>query len=122
MWAVAQTLKGRRAAPSIHFVAFPGSHRILETMSSEGLLTDLLRAGATVSEPTCGSCAGIGHVPAAGTKSLRAFNRNFPGRSGVKGDEVYLCSSTVAAASALTGGITDPRTLGAPREIGRAHV
>jgi aconitate hydratase len=52
-------------------------------------------------------------VPAAGTRSLRAFNRNFPGRSGVKGDEVYLCSSTVAAASALTGAITDPRTLGA---------
>jgi len=53
-------------------------------------------------------------VPAAGVKSLRAFNRNFPGRSGVKDDSVYLCSSTVAAASALTGVITDPRTLGAP--------
>jgi aconitate hydratase len=82
-------------------------------MAREGLLTDLIAAGATVSESTCGSCAGIGHVPAAGTKSLRAFNRNFPGRSGVKGDEVYLCSSVVAAASALTGVITDPRTLGA---------
>ena len=82
-------------------------------MAREGLLADLLATGATVSEPTCGSCAGIGHVPAAGTKSLRAFNRNFPGRSGVKGDEVYLCSSVVAAASALTGVITDPRTLGA---------
>jgi len=112
MASVTEILRGRRIHPSISFVLFPGSHRILETMSSEGLLTDLLRAGATVSEPTCGSCAGIGHVPAAGTKSLRAFNRNFPGRSGVKGDEVYLCSSTVAAASALTGVITDPRTLG----------
>ena len=81
-------------------------------MAREGLLADLLATGATVSEPTCGSCAGIGHVPAAGTKSLRAFNRNFPGRSGVKGDEIYLCSSVVAAASALTGVITDPRTLG----------
>jgi aconitate hydratase len=81
-------------------------------MAREGLLTDLIAAGATVSESTCGACAGIGHVPAAGAKSLRAFNRNFPGRSGVKGDEVYLCSSTVAAASALTGVITDPRTLG----------
>src|SRR5207249_245989 len=67
-----------------------------------------------LSAPTCGSCAGIGHVPAAGTKSLRAFNRNFPGRSGVKGDEVYLCSSVTAAASALTGTITDPRTAGTP--------
>src|SRR5262249_60876942 len=69
------------------------------------------------SEWSCGACAGIGHVPAAGAKSLRAFNRNFPGRSGVKDDAVYLCSSTVAAASALTGVITDPRTLGAPAPV-----
>src|SRR5207237_1515102 len=113
MASVTEVLRGRRVHPSIAFVLFPGSHRILETMAREGLLTDLLAAGATVSESTCGSCAGIGHVPAAGTKSLRAFNRNFPGRSGVKGDEIYLCSSVVAAASALTGVITDPRTLGA---------
>ncbi|HXH84206.1 MAG TPA: aconitate hydratase [Candidatus Tectomicrobia bacterium] len=112
MAAVAAVVRGRRVAPSVSFVLFPGSHRILETMAREGLLADILAAGATVSEPTCGSCAGIGHVPAAGTRSLRAFNRNFPGRSGVKGDEVYLCSSVVAAASALTGVITDPRTLG----------
>ncbi len=112
MASVTAVLRGRRVHPSVSFVLFPGSHRILESMSREGLLTDLLEAGATVSEPTCGSCAGIGHVPAAGARSLRAFNRNFPGRSGVKGDEVYLCSSMVAAASALTGVITDPRTLG----------
>ena len=78
-------LRGKQVRPSVSFVVFPGSHRILETMAREGLLADLLAAGATVSEPTCGSCAGIGHVPAAGTKSLRAFNRNFPGRSGVEG-------------------------------------
>src|SRR5262244_1583654 len=118
MSSVTEVLRGRRIHPSISFVLFPGSHRILETMASEGMLTDLLRAGATVSEPTCGSCAGIGHVPAAGTKSLRAFNRNFPGRSGVKGDEVYLCSSMVAAASALTGTITDPRTMGEAPAVG----
>jgi aconitate hydratase len=117
MSSVTEVLRGRRVHPSISFVLFPGSHRILETMSREGLLTDLLAAGVTVSEPTCGSCAGIGHVPAAGSKSLRAFNRNFPGRSGVKGDEVYLCSSLVAAASALTGVITDPRTLGEPTAV-----
>src|SRR5207245_4310 len=70
-----------------------------------------------VSEWSCGACAGIGHVPAAGAKSLRAFNRNFPGRRGVKDDSAYLCSSTVAAASALTGVITDPRTLGAPTPV-----
>jgi aconitate hydratase len=86
-------------------------------MAREGVLADLLAAGATVSESTCGACGGIGHVPAAGTRSLRAFNRNFPGRSGVKGDEIYLCSSVVAAASALTGVITDPRTLGAPAPV-----
>ncbi|HEY7520230.1 MAG TPA: aconitate hydratase [Methylomirabilota bacterium] len=113
MASVTSVVRGKRVHPSVSFVLFPGSHRILETMAREGLLTDLISAGATVSESTCGSCAGIGHVPAAGTRSLRAFNRNFPGRSGVKGDEVYLCSSTVAAASALTGAITDPRTLGA---------
>jgi aconitate hydratase len=112
MASVVGVVRGRRVHPSISFVVFPGSHRILETMAREGLLADLLATGATVSEPTCGSCAGIGHVPAAGSKSLRAFNRNFPGRSGVKGDEIYLCSSTVAAASALTGVITDPRALG----------
>ena len=113
MSSVVGVVRDKQVHPSVSFVVFPGSHRILETMAREGLLADLLATGATVSEPTCGSCAGIGHVPAAGTKSLRAFNRNFPGRSGVKGDEIYLCSSVVAAASALTGVITDPRTLGA---------
>ncbi|OLB95955.1 MAG: aconitate hydratase [Candidatus Rokubacteria bacterium 13_1_40CM_68_15] len=117
MSSVTGVLRGRRVHSSVSFVLFPGSHRILETMAREGLLADLLAAGAIVSESTCGSCAGIGHVPAAGTRSLRAFNRNFPGRSGVKGDEVYLCSSLVAAASALTGVITDPRTLGAPPDV-----
>src|SRR6266481_4951264 len=113
MWAVARTIRGERVAPSVSFVVFPGSSRILEIMSREGLLTDLLAAGASVSEPTCGSCAGIGHVPAAGGKSLRAFNRNFAGRSGVKDDQIYLCSPLTAAASALTGVITDPRDMGA---------
>src|SRR2546425_3976388 len=117
MASVTGGLRGRRVPSAVSFVLFPGSHRILETMAREGLLADLLAAGAIVSESTCGSCAGIGHVPAAGTRSLRAFNRNFPGRSGVKGDEVYLCSSLVAAASALTGVITDPRTLGAPPDV-----
>jgi aconitate hydratase len=83
MASVAGVLRGRRVHGSTSFVLFPGSHRILETMAREGLLTDLIAAGVLVSEPSCGSCAGIGHVPASGAKSLRAFNRNFPGRSGV---------------------------------------
>jgi aconitate hydratase len=114
MWAVAQVLRARRVADAVSLVVFPGSRRILEVMAREGLLADLLAAGATVSEPTCGSCAGIGHVAPSGARSLRAFNRNFPGRSGGKDDHVYLCSPVVAAASALTGRIADPRRLGAP--------
>jgi len=117
MASVTNVVRGRRVHPSLSFVLFPGSHRILETMAREGLLADLLAAGVLVSEPSCGSCAGLGHVPAAGSKSLRAFNRNFPGRSGVKDDAVYLCSSLVAAASAVTGVITDPRTLGAEAPV-----
>src|SRR4029450_8298046 len=116
MASVTDVIRGRHVHPSVSFVLFPGSHKILETMAAAGPLTDLIAAGATVSESSCGACAGIGHVPAAGTKSLRAFNRNFSGRSGVKDDQVYLCSSVVAAASALTGVITDPRTLGAQPE------
>jgi aconitate hydratase len=117
MAQVTNVVRGKRVHPSVSFVLFPGSHRILETMAKETALADLISAGVLVSEPSCGSCAGIGHVPAAGTKSLRAFNRNFPGRSGVKDDAVYLCSSLVAAASAITGVITDPRTLGAEAPI-----
>jgi aconitate hydratase len=117
MAQVTNVVRGRRVHPSVSFVLFPGSHRILETMAKEAVLADLIAAGVLVSEPSCGSCAGIGHVPAAGTKSLRAFNRNFSGRSGVKDDAVYLCSSLVAAASALTGVITDPRTLGTESPI-----
>ena len=91
MQAVTRVLEGRKVASSVSFVVFPGSHRILEVMAREGLLATLLAAGATISEPTCGACAGIGHVPASGGRSLRAFNRNFPGRSGTKDDSVYLC-------------------------------
>ncbi len=116
MQAVTRVLEGRKVAPSVSFVVFPGSHRILEVMAREGLLATLLAAGATISEPTCGACAGIGHVPASGGRSLRAFNRNFPGRSGTKDDAVYLCSPLTAAVSALSGRISDPRKAGAPPE------
>jgi len=116
MWAVAHAIRGKRVSPSLSLVVFPGSARILEVMAREGLLADLLAAGATVSEPTCGSCAGIGHVPATGSKSLRAFNRNFPGRSGTRDDAIYLCSPVTAAVSAVAGVITDPRKAGAPAD------
>src|SRR5258706_4609032 len=82
MQAVTRVLEGRKVAPSVSLVVFPGSHRILEVMAREGLLAPLLAAGATISEPTCGACAGIGHVPASGGRSPRALDPHFPGRNG----------------------------------------
>jgi aconitate hydratase len=117
MFVVAEILRGRRVHAEVSFVLFPASQQILETMARKGLVADLIAAGAVVSESTCGACPGIGHVPATGSRSLRAFNRNFPGRSGVKGDQVYLSSTQTACASALRGVITDPRRLGAAPEV-----
>ena len=117
MYVVAEIMRGRRVHADVSFVLFPASQQILETMARKGLVADLLAAGAVVSESTCGACPGIGHVPASGSRSLRAFNRNFPGRSGVKGDQVYLSSSQTACVSALRGVITDPRRLGRSPEV-----
>jgi aconitate hydratase len=114
MSVVADVLRGHRVHADVSFVLFPASQQILETMAREGLVADLIAAGAVVSESTCGACPGIGHVPATGSRSLRAFNRNFPGRSGVKGDQIYLSSTQTACVSALRGQIADPRRAGAP--------
>jgi aconitate hydratase len=117
MFVVTEILRGRRVHADVSFVLFPASQQILETMARKGLLADVIAAGAVVSESTCGACPGIGHVPAVGSRSLRAFNRNFPGRSGVKGDQVYLSSTQTACVSALRGAITDPRRLGRAPEV-----
>jgi aconitate hydratase len=117
MAVVAEILRGRRVHPDVSFVLFPASQQILETMARKGLVADLIAAGAVVSESTCGACPGIGHVPASGSRSLRAFNRNFPGRSGLKDDQVYLSSSQTACVSALRGVISDPRRLGRSPEV-----
>jgi aconitate hydratase len=117
MYVVAEVLRGQKIHPDVSFVLFPASQQILETMARHGLIADLLAAGAVVSESTCGACPGIGHVPAAGSRSLRAFNRNFPGRSGVKDDQIYLSSTQTACASAVRGVITDPRRLGSAPEV-----
>ncbi len=109
----AQALKGRRVHPEVTCVVFPASRQALEALARDGLLADLIAAGAIVSEASCGACPGYGHVPASGSKSLRAFNRNFRGRSGLDEDQVYLCSPEVAAISATRGAIADPRELGA---------
>src|SRR5262249_23503313 len=90
----------------------PSSRQTLQTLIDAGRLAELVAAGARVHQPGCNGCIGIGQAPAAGRISLRTVPRNFPGRSGTKEDSVYLCSPETAAASALTGVITDPRDLG----------
>ncbi|MGH2404291.1 MAG: aconitate hydratase [bacterium] len=114
--AVAKIMRGQRVHPDVFFFIHPSSRQALEVMLKEGLVTDLISAGVNVAEPTCGACIGFGHVPAPGTTSLRAINRNFKGRSGLAEDQVYLASAETAAATALRGVITDPRRL--EREMG----
>lgn len=114
--AVAHVVKGRRVHPEVYFFIHPSSRADLEVLAREGAVADLIAAGVNVAEPTCGACIGFGHVPAPGTKSLRAINRNFKGRSGLSEDQVYLASSETAAATAIKGTITDPREFG--KELG----
>jgi aconitate hydratase len=103
--------------PSVEMTVTPGSRQILDTISRSGVYQDLVAAGARMLEPVCGPCIGVGQAPSAGVPSVRTFNRNFPGRSGTDGDEVYLCSPATAAATALRGEISDPRELGDPPDI-----
>lgn len=111
---VAEVLRGRGVAPDLQVTATPGSRQILDTIVRSGAHRVLVDAGVRVLEPVCGPCVGIGYAPTKGEHSLRTFNRNFPGRSGTVDDSVWLCSPSTAAASALTGVLTDPRTLGDP--------
>ena len=111
---VAAALRGRAVHPGVQLTVTPGSRQVLDTIARSGVYQDLLAAGARLLEPICGPCVGIGQAPVKGQASLRTFNRNFPGRSGTAEDRVYLCSPSTAAASALTGVITDPRTLDRP--------
>jgi predicted aconitate hydratase len=92
----------------------PTSRQILENLTTKGYLEKLIRSGARIHQAGCNGCIGMGQAPATGKISLRTVPRNFPGRSGTKEDQVYLCSPETAAASALTGVITDPRTLDMP--------
>jgi aconitate hydratase len=108
---VAAALQHGPVAAGVQLTVTPGSRQILDTIARSGVYQDLLDAGARMLEPICGPCVGIGQAPVKGKPSLRTFNRNFPGRSGTAEDQVYLCSPSTAAASALTGAITDPRTL-----------
>jgi len=115
--AFAQVLRGRKVAPEVDAIVFPGSRQAFEELAREGHLADLLAAGVCISEATCGACPGYAHIPAPGMNSLRTFNRNFSGRSGLKEDSVYLCSPETAAVAALRGAIADPRAEGRPPEV-----
>jgi len=108
----AMIVDGKQIHDRVSFDINPTSRQILENMMAMGLLGKLIHAGGRLHQAGCGGCIGMGQAPATGRISLRTVPRNFPGRSGTKEDQVYLCSPETAVASALTGVITDPRTLG----------
>lgn len=108
----AEMVKGRKVHPRVSFDINPSSRQLLENLVRDGHLYDLIRAGARVHQAGCNGCIGMGQAPATKEFSLRTVPRNFPGRSGTPEDKVCLVSPETAAASALTGVITDPRSLG----------
>lgn len=113
MRKVAAILKGRTAHPDVSLTVSPGSRQVLAMLAADGSLADMVSAGARILESACGPCIGMGQSPRSGAVSLRTFNRNFEGRSGTASAQVYLVSPETAAASAVSGVLTDPRTLGA---------
>lgn len=112
MMKVAYILKGKTVDPSVSLAIAPGSKQVLNMLASNGALATMIDAGARILESACGPCIGMGQAPNSNGVSLRTFNRNFLGRSGTKDGQIYLVSPETAAASALTGYLTDPRTLG----------
>ncbi len=112
MMKVAEILKGKTIAPTVSLCIAPGSKQVLNMLALNGALSDMINAGARILESACGPCIGMGQSPNSQGVSLRTFNRNFEGRSGTKDAGIYLVSPEVAAASALTGYLTDPRELG----------
>ena len=109
---VASVLKGNKVSPGVNLFITPGSRRVLSAITKNGVLAELVKAGAHIMEPACGFCIGQGQVPPSGGVSLRTSNRNYQGRCGTKDAKVYLVSPATAVISALTGRITDPRSLG----------
>ena len=112
MMKVAYILKGKTVAPSVSLAIAPGSKQVLNMIAQNGALATMIDAGARILESACGPCIGMGQSPNSGGVSLRTFNRNFEGRSGTKDGQIYLVSPEMAALSALTGYLTDPRELG----------
>ena len=107
----AKMLEGREVSKGTEMIVAPGSKQASEMLAREGWTAEMMAAGVNFSEATCGACIGIGHVPASDSVSLRTFNRNFEGRSGIEDDSVFLCSPEVATAAAIAGEIVDPRDL-----------
>ena len=112
MMKVAAILKGKTIHPDVSLTISPGSMQVFNMLAKNGALSDIIAAGARILECACGPCIGMGQSPESAGVSLRTFNRNFEGRSGTQDAQIYLVSPEVAAASALTGVLTDPRTLG----------
>ena len=117
MMRVARILKGKRVHPNVSLVIGPGSRQVLTMLARNGALADMMAAGARILETACGPCIGMGQSPRTGAVSLRTNNRNFYARSGTASAGIYLVSCETAAASALTGVLTDPRTLDVDLEI-----
>ena len=117
MLKVAAILKGKTVASNVSLSIAPGSKQVLTMLAENGALADMIAAGARILESACGPCIGMGQSPNSKGVSLRTFNRNFEGRSGTADAGVYLVSPEVAAASAINGYLTDPRTLGEMPEI-----
>ena len=114
---VAAILKGKTVAPNVSLAIAPGSKQVYNMLARNGALADIIEAGARILECACGPCIGMGQSPNSKGISLRTFNRNFEGRSGTRDGQIYLVSPETAAASALTGVFTDPRTLGEAVDI-----
>ncbi|HSQ53312.1 MAG TPA: aconitate hydratase [Acidobacteriota bacterium] len=112
LMTVAKILKGKKVHSSVSFVISPGSKQVIENLAKEGALADLYSTGARITEPVCGFCIGNSQSPQTEAVSIRTSNRNFFGRSGTKTANLYLTSPETAAASLLTGEMTDPRDLG----------
>ncbi|TLM67855.1 MAG: aconitate hydratase [Deltaproteobacteria bacterium] len=113
LMVTARIVEGRHVHPDVSFHINPGSRQVLENVNEHGGVMALLLAGARIHQSGCLGCIGMGQAPGTGQVSLRTFPRNFPGRSGTKDDQVYLCSPETGAAAALKGVITDPRDLAA---------
>jgi len=105
----AKILKGRKVAPGVRLLVSPASKEIAARAVKDGTYSILLEAGALITNPGCGACAGDGGAMADGEVTLSTANRNFQGRMGSYNAEIYLGSPAVAAATAVTGVITDPR-------------